>query len=89
MSLPVINPHAAGLDVGSEKIHASLAGAEARVFGACTDDLVALRDVPSIRLDAVDLDISRVRMTRAAGTPRRGLRSDRLEPPALGRSTGA
>ena len=44
MSLPVINPHAAGLDVGSEKIHASLAGAEARVFGACTDDLVALRD---------------------------------------------
>lgn len=44
MSLPVINPHAAGLDVGSEKIHASLAGAEARVFGACTEDLLALRD---------------------------------------------
>lgn len=44
MSLPVINPHAAGLDVGSEKIHASIAGAEARVFGACTEDLHALRD---------------------------------------------
>lgn len=44
MSLPVINPHAAGLDVGSEKIHASIAGGEARVFGACTEDLHALRD---------------------------------------------
>ena len=44
MSLPVINPHAAGLDVGSEKIHASIAGAEAHVFGACTEDLHALRD---------------------------------------------
>lgn len=44
MSLPVINPHAAGLDVGSEKIHASIAGAPARVFGACTEDLHALRD---------------------------------------------
>lgn len=44
MSLPVINPYAAGLDVGSEKIHASIAGAEARVFGACTEDLHALRD---------------------------------------------
>lgn len=44
MSLPIINPHAAGLDVGSEKIHASIAGAEARVFGTCTDDLHALRD---------------------------------------------
>ena len=44
MSLPVINPHAAGLDVGSEKIHASLRGEEAKVFGACTADLWALRD---------------------------------------------
>lgn len=44
MSLPVINPHAAGLDVGSEKIPASIAGAAARVFGVCTEDLHALRD---------------------------------------------
>lgn len=44
MSLPVINPQAAGLDVGSEKIHASIAGAEAKVFGTCTADLHALRD---------------------------------------------
>jgi len=44
MSLPVIHAHAAGLDVGSQKIHASIAGAEARGFGTCTADLHALRD---------------------------------------------
>lgn len=44
VSLPVINPHAASLEVGSEKIHASIAGATARVCGARTEDPHAWRD---------------------------------------------
>ena len=61
MSLPVINPQAAGLDVGSEKIHASIAGAQAKVFGACTADLHALRDwlkeggVTSVAMEATGI----------------------------------
>lgn len=43
-TLEVLNVHAAGLDLGSEKIHASVAGDAPRVFGSCTADLRALRD---------------------------------------------
>ncbi len=43
-SLPVINPRAAGVDVGSQKMFASVAGGAVKVFGCCTADLRALRD---------------------------------------------
>jgi transposase len=43
-SLPVLNEQAAGLDVGSEKIHASIAGQAPRVFDTMTVSLYALRD---------------------------------------------
>jgi transposase len=43
-SLDVINPHAAGLDLGSEKIHGSIAGGSPRVFGTFTAEVLALRD---------------------------------------------
>jgi transposase len=43
-SLPVLNEHAAGLDVGSEKIHASIAGQAPRVFDTMTASLYDLRD---------------------------------------------
>ena len=42
-SLPVINQHAAGIDVGSEKMFVSVAGGPPRVFGCCTADLRELR----------------------------------------------
>jgi transposase len=43
-SLPVINPHAAALDVGSEQLHLSIAGDEPVVFGTVTDEVYRLRD---------------------------------------------
>src|SRR5947209_11719107 len=43
-TLEVLNLHAAGLDLGSEKIHGSIAGDTPRVFGTFTADLLALRD---------------------------------------------
>jgi transposase len=43
-SLPVINPHAAGIDVGSEKLHTSIAGDEPVVFGTFTNEVYRLRD---------------------------------------------
>lgn len=43
-SLPVINPHAAGIDVGSEKLHTSIAGDEPVVFGTFTSEIYRLRD---------------------------------------------
>src|SRR3954467_6938779 len=43
-TLEVLNAHAAGLDLGSEKIHASVAGESPRVFGTFTADVLALRD---------------------------------------------
>lgn len=43
-TLEVINAHAAGLDLGSEKIHGSIAGGSPRVFGTFTGEVVALRD---------------------------------------------
>jgi transposase len=43
-SLPVINPKAAGIDVGSEKLHTSIAGDEPVVFGTFTHEVYQLRD---------------------------------------------
>lgn len=43
-ALPVINPHAAAIDVGSEKLHTSIAGDEPVVFGTFTCEVYRLRD---------------------------------------------
>lgn len=43
-SLPVINPRAAGIDIGSEKLHTSIAGDEPVVFGTFTNEVYRLRD---------------------------------------------
>jgi len=42
--LPVLDPQAAAIDVGSEKLHVSIAGDTPRVFGTFTGELEALRD---------------------------------------------
>ena len=42
--LPVLDPKAAAIDVGSERLHVSIAGEVPRVFGTFTGDLEALRD---------------------------------------------
>jgi transposase len=42
--LPVLNPKAAGIDVGSEKLHASIAGDIPKVFNTFTAGVHALRD---------------------------------------------
>src|SRR6266404_1137238 len=57
-TLSVINPNAAGIDVGSEKLFVSIAGDTPRVFGTFTVELEALRDwfkaqgVRSVALEA-------------------------------------
>jgi transposase len=43
-ALPVLNPHAAAIDVGSEKLHVSMAGDTPKVFGTFTGDLESLRE---------------------------------------------
>ena len=43
-ALPVLNPHAAGIDVGSQKMFVSVAGGPPQVFGCCTPDLRQLCD---------------------------------------------
>lgn len=43
-SLPVIDPKAAAVDVGSEQMHVSVGGGSPRVFGSTTEQLHALRD---------------------------------------------
>src|SRR6185312_17368058 len=43
-ALPGINALAAGVDVGSEKMHVSIAGGEPKVFSTFTVGSVALRD---------------------------------------------
>ncbi len=43
-SLPILDPKAAGIDVGSEKLHVSIAGDTPKVFGTFTVQLEALRD---------------------------------------------
>ena len=42
--LQVFNDRAAGVDVGSESLHTSIAGGAPKVFGTMTADLYALRD---------------------------------------------
>jgi transposase len=44
MSLTVLDPLAAFVDVGSEHMHVSIAGGPPEVFGAMTGDLHRLRD---------------------------------------------
>jgi transposase len=43
-SLPVLDPKAAAIDVGSEKLHLSIGGDAPKVFGTFTGDVEALRD---------------------------------------------
>jgi transposase len=43
-ALPVIDPLATGIDVGSEKLHVSIAGDEPVVFGTFTHEIYRLRD---------------------------------------------
>jgi transposase len=43
-SLPVLDSKAAAIDVGSERLHVSIAGEAPKVFGTFTSDLEALRD---------------------------------------------
>jgi hypothetical protein len=42
LDLPIINPHAAGIDVGSEKFFVSVGGKEPRVFLTVTGQIQAL-----------------------------------------------
>lgn len=43
-SLPVLDPTAAAIDVGSEQLHVSIAGDRPKVFGTTTGELHGLRD---------------------------------------------
>ena len=43
-TLSVINPNAAGIDVGSEKLFVSIAGDEPVVFGTVTEEVYRMRD---------------------------------------------
>lgn len=43
-TLPVLDPKAAAIDVGSEQLHVSIAGDAPKVFGTFTGELLALRD---------------------------------------------
>jgi len=43
-NLPVLDANAAAIDVGSEKLHVSIAGEAPKVFGTFTGDLENLRD---------------------------------------------
>lgn len=43
-SLPVLDPQAAAIDVGSEQLHVSIAGGPSSIFGTTTGELHALRD---------------------------------------------
>jgi hypothetical protein len=43
-ALPVLDPKAAAIDVGSEKLHTSIAGEPPKVLGTFTSELEALRD---------------------------------------------
>jgi len=42
-ALPILDPKAVGIDVGSEKLHVSIGGDAPRVFGTFTGDLEALQ----------------------------------------------
>lgn len=60
-ALPLIDPKAAAIDVGSEQMHLSIAGGEASVFGSTTGQLHALRDyllaqeVSSVAMEATGI----------------------------------
>lgn len=43
-ALPVLDPKAAAIDVGSETLHVSMAGDTPHVFGMFTGELERLRD---------------------------------------------
>jgi len=43
-SLPVLDPTAAAIDVGSEQLHVSIAGGPPKVFGTTTGQLYEMRD---------------------------------------------
>src|SRR5213078_852122 len=43
-ALPVLDPTAAAIDVGSEQLHVSVAGGPPKVFGTTTGQLRELRD---------------------------------------------
>ena len=44
MGLQTINPHAAGIDVGSEQLYVAVVDGPVQVFDAFTESLHALRD---------------------------------------------
>jgi hypothetical protein len=60
-SLPVLDPTAAAIDVGSEQLHVSVAGGPPKVFGTTTGELYALRDyfkeqgVKSVAMEATGI----------------------------------
>src|SRR5213594_4090151 len=43
-SLPVLDPSAAAIDIGSEQLHVSVAGGPPKVFGTMTGQLHEMRD---------------------------------------------
>src|SRR5512135_99257 len=43
-SLPVLDPKASAIDVGSEKLHVSIGGEQPRIFGTFTVHLEALQE---------------------------------------------
>lgn len=60
-SLPVLNPTAAAIDIGSEQLHVSIAGGPPKVFGTTTGQLHELRDyllgqgVKSVAMEATGI----------------------------------
>jgi|GEM_PF-2987024 transposase len=58
--LPVLDPHAAFVDVGSEQMYVSIAGGPPEVFGTVTSQLPALREwllthnVRSVAMEATE-----------------------------------
>src|SRR6266516_3006058 len=60
-SLPVLDPTAAAIDVGSEQLHLSIAGGPPKVFGTTTGQLYELRDwllahgVKSVAMEATGI----------------------------------
>jgi transposase len=61
-SLPVLDPSAAAIDVGSEQLHVSVAGGPPKVFGTMTGQLHEMRDglkaqgVRSVAMEATGVD---------------------------------
>jgi transposase len=61
MNLPVLDPKAAAVDIGSEQMHVSIAGGPPKVFGSTTGQLHTLRDyllmqgVQSVAMEATGI----------------------------------